>query len=199
MSKNSTQRIAAVISLCLIFAVIGVFFGLRQLNAQGASPGGMMMPMMMPGMGGMSGGSQSSSAVTESAPTAPLISITSVVRGIQTKNTRNWDGTVTTMLRFKYQLSPKQTLTVYLPKALVIDEKGAVVKRTRNGWEALFQSFSMDKEAIVDADIKNNPTSTQSSSGVSVGSTGMMGGGMTIPGMMSGGSSMPMLPPMPTR
>ena len=199
MSKRSTQRIAVVISLCSIFAVIGVFFGLRQLNAQGASPGGMMMPMMpgMPGMTGM-GGSQSSSPVTETAPTAPLVSINSVVRGIQTKNIKNWDGTVTSMLRFKYQLSPKQTLTVYLPKSLTTE------KRTKNGWEALFQAFAMDKEAIVDAEIKNNPTPNQSSSGVSVGSTGMMGGGMMMPGMpgmpgMGGGASMPMLPPMPGR
>ena len=216
MSSKSTQRIAAVISLCLIFAVIGVFFGLRQLNAQGTGgmnvppgvsmmppggagggTGGMMIPNM-PGMGGGMGGSQSTSAVTESAPTAPVISLNKIARGIQTKSVRNWDGRLTPMLRFKYQLASKRVLTVYLPKVL------AAEKHTKAGWEAVFQSFSMDKEAIVDAEIKNNPTPQSSSTSGGASGGGMMGmpgmgGGMPgMPGMpgMGGGSGIPMLPPM---
>lgn len=224
MSSKSTQRIAAVISLCLIFAVIGVFFSLRQLNAQGAPKGGgatggllppppgvsmmppgggagggagsMMMPMM-PGMGGggmMGGGSQSGTPAAESAPTAPLVSIDKVVQGAKVTNVKNWDKTTITMLKFKYQLASKQVLTVYIPKELTKD------KRTKDGWSALFQSFSMDKEAIVDAEIKNNPTPQSSStSGGTTGMMGggMMGGGMMMPGMPGGmGGGMPMLPPM---
>lgn len=212
MSGKSTQRIAAVISLCLIFAIIGVFFGLRQLNAQAAAPGGAdkmgagtlkppagvsMAPpgggggMMIPGMGGGMGGGQSASAVTETAPTGPMLTLNKIASGIQTKNIKNWDGKFTPMLRFKYKLSSNRVLTVYLPRVI------AAEKHTKQGWEAVFQTFAMDKEAIVDAEIKNNPTPQSASS--SGGTTGMMGGGMTMPGMpgMPGmGGSIPMLPPM---
>ncbi|MHB1458066.1 MAG: hypothetical protein ACYC0V_14245 [Armatimonadota bacterium] len=234
MSSKSTQRIAVVISLCLIFVVIGIFFAIRQLNAQGggapgagmmappagvsmtppggggkAGPSGMMMPpnmpgmsggggmMGMPGMPGMGGGSQSGTPAAESAPTGPMLTLSKVARGIQTKSVKNWDGRVTPMLRFKYKLASKQVLTVHLPKAV------AAEKHTKEGWEAVFQSFSMDKEAIVDAEIKNNPTpQSNSRSGGATG--GMIGGGMPgmpgmgggMPGMIGGSGSIPMLPPM---
>lgn len=200
MFRILTQRRAVIISFCVIFAVIGVFISLKQLNAQGGMPGmptGAGSPMMMPGMSGgmpgmMGGGSQSSSSASGAvAPTAPALGFGKVARGVTTKNVRNWDGTLTPILRFKYRLAGKRVITVYLPKSLASE------KRTKNGWESLFQTFAMDVEAKIDAEIKNNPTPT--SSRTSTGTPGM-GGGMMMPGMGSGmPGGMPMLPGMPLR
>ncbi|MHB0998657.1 MAG: hypothetical protein ACYC27_05370 [Armatimonadota bacterium] len=210
MSRILTPRRSGIIILCLILTGIGIFFGRQKLSAQSV-PSPMMMPgapggaggagaglTMPPGMPGMGGQSQTAAPAAPAAPTGPVFTISKIARGIQAKTVKNWDGSKTKVLRFKYQLEPKRVITVHLPEAL------AKEKRTKEGWATLFQVFSMDYEAKLDAEAKNKPVaSTQSSGGASGGMMGMpMMGGMPggMPGLAGGmGGGMPMLPSMPVR
>lgn len=208
MQGKVKRHTKVIVSACAIFALGGVLISLQRLNAQSVpSPmgsttmPGMGAPMMMGGMPGMMGGSsQSGGGSAESAPTEPKVKFNSLVRGAQTQNIKNWDGTITPMLRFKYKLSPSRVLTVHMPKSLMSQD------RTKNGWEALFQSYDMTMEAKIDAAIKDNPPAV-STTGANRTATmpGMMSpmGGM-MPGAMPGPVSpmpgaMPTLPGMPIR
>ena len=210
MSRIFTQRRTGLIISSLLLAGVGVFFTWQQLNAQGGVPtpmgggaggaGGSALPgysLMMPGMPG--GSSQSNTqAAAPAAPKGPVFTLSKVAHGIQIKSVKNWDGKVMKMLRFKYQLEPKRVITVVLPEALAKEEN------TKEGWVTLFQVFSMDQEAKLDAQAKMKPVNAARQS---TGGTGSMMGGMPMGGMptMPGGmpstmpGGMPMLPGMPVR
>lgn len=225
MHGKAKQHTILIISTCVIFALLGIFITFKKLNAQGVPPpvgAGSTMPgapmgagspmMGMPGMPGMMGmgTQQTTGGSAEVAPIEPKIKFTALVRGVQPQNIKNWDGTITPILRFKYRLGNSKVLTVHLPKALINED------RTKNGWETLFQAYDMTIEAVIDEEIKNNPTPVAGSTTTGIGGTmrmpGIGGIGAPIGGMMpmggggvpptvagSPGGSMPVLPGMPVR
>lgn len=165
MSRIAKENKIWFVAFGIVVAIILVFMGWQRLEAQGAppppmppmpggGPGGMpgapsAMPMpggapAMPGVAAPSEMGASQPAVAASAPTpsAPVVSLSSVMPGaVKVQKTKNWDGRVTEMLRFKYQLTPGRVLTVHLPGAYKSQ------KMTKEAWSTLFQVFSMDYEA----------------------------------------------------
>lgn len=215
MSKISTQRLTLIITAGIVFAAVIMIIGYGKLNAQVPAPmgGGAGAPMtggmpgIMPGMmPGMPGGAQSASPAVETKPLQPKVKFSSMVSNVRTLNIRNWDGTITPMLRFKYRInSNRPILNVSMPLTLTKEQ------RTKNSWETLFQNYSMNKESTVDAAIKRqrnkaNEAPARQSFGMTSAMPTMPGGmGMTPP--MSGGAGggvtmppvMPTLPSMPAR
>lgn len=155
-----------------------------------------MMPGMMPGMQGMGGASASGAgAAADSGPKEPTVPFSAVVAsGVRVQNVKNPGGKPSQFLRFKYRTLANQMVTVVMPAELKSQ------KLSRNGWNTLFQVFSMDYEAKMATIAKNLPddaASSGSTPGGMPGMPGMMPGMGGMPGM-PGMGGMPLLPPMPS-
>ena len=169
MARTVKRHKLWLIPLSILIAAAALLYGWQQLQAQDMSagpPGAMPGPMAggpsaaMPGPSGIAGapaaggmpgaatGAASSMAAAPSEPTFPISSV--LPPKVKTMNIKNWDGTLTQLLRFKYKIADGRTVTVHLP--VVYKEE----KMTKAGWETLFQVFSMDQEARLDAIEKYN-------------------------------------------
>jgi hypothetical protein len=114
---------ALLVSICVLAALVISFYGWQQLHAQGAP----------------------TTPAVATAPTSPAIAIGAVMpSGVKAMNIKNWDGTVTTILRFKYKTIDNKVITVHLPGAYKTQTM------TREAWDTLFQCFGMDVEAQLD-------------------------------------------------
>jgi len=152
-----------VIAGCAILVGLAILIGWQHIYAQGppqpveepppgaAQPGAPPpAPSPSPAPGAPSTGAPAASTAPSSPP-EPTFGLQSVASGIKVMRIKNWDGTVTEMLRFKYRTMSGNVITVHLPAVYKSD------KRTRAGWETLFMCYSMDYEAFLDQLERNKP------------------------------------------
>lgn len=160
MSRTVKRHRFWLIPVCIVVAGIMSLYGWQQLNAQ--TPGGEIrgesgLPTgapgsVPPGAPGVPGdpNAPAPAPMAPPAPSAPTIELASVLpTGVKAMNIKNWDGQVTSILRFKYKILDDRVITVHLP-ALYKKEK-----MTRDAWDTLFQCFGMDVEARMEAGNRN--------------------------------------------
>jgi len=140
----------------MLLAGFGVFFYLQQIHAQTVPVETPPPSQPQPSVTGVPGapGTQAAAPAPLPPPTPaePVYDLKGVVAsGIKAMNVKNWDGTVTDMLRFKYKSMSGRTMTIHLP-GVYKDER-----RTRAGWNTLFTCYAMDYEAMLDEIAKNKP------------------------------------------
>jgi hypothetical protein len=75
----------------------------------------------------------------EPLPSQKPISLTSAATGIKTIKVKNWDGTATEFLQFKYKDSSGSVLNVQLPP------KYKKEMRSKAGWRSLFLVFAVQE------------------------------------------------------
>lgn len=134
MSHDVRRRKYWIVPVCVLVAGIVFLCGYQQINAQ-------VLPVApAPGVPGAPG-------VPAAAPTAePTMAMSAVMpAGAQTVNIKNWDGNVTSFVRFKYKTMDNRIITVHLPAMYRTQQM------TRAGWDTLFQCYSMDVEAEIAA------------------------------------------------
>lgn len=165
MSRTVEKHKFVLIPICLLFAITGLFYGLRRLEAQpppetppmeAGIPGAPGAPA--PGVAGAPGApgapapAGDAAAPAPAAPSEPTFGLSSVLpAGVKSMKIKNWDGTVTEFLRFKYRTMDGSVITVHLPAVYKKE------KRTRASWDTLFRVFAMDEEARIDAAERNRP------------------------------------------
>lgn len=163
MSRTVKRHRFWLIPVCIVIAGIMSLYGWQQLNAQTpGGPGGEIrgesgLPSgapgsVAPGAPGVPGDPNAPAAgpVAPPPPPVPTIELNSVLpTAVKAMNIKNWDGKVTSILRFKYKTLDDRVITVHLP-ALYKKEK-----MTRDGWDTLFQCFGMDVEAQMEAGNRN--------------------------------------------
>ena len=126
MTITVSRHKAWLVPICVLAALVISFYGWQQLHAQGAQSTTPATP----------GGAASSGPIIEIAAVLPT--------GVTAMNIKNWDGTITTVLRFKYKTIDNKVITVHLPGTYRKE------KMTREAWDTLFQCFGMDVEAQLD-------------------------------------------------
>ena len=154
MSRAVIKHKSWLIPLCLLAAAIASLYGWQQLQAQNVAPGmegappGVAGPPVAPPTPGAPGAVPAPVA----PPAEPTCTLSSVLpSGVRSMKIKNWDGTVTELLRFKYKTMDHRLITVHLPAIFKKEQK------TKAGWDTLFQVFGMDYEARVDAIQRNQP------------------------------------------
>jgi hypothetical protein len=183
MSRTVRRYRFWLVPLSIVAAIAISFCSWQRLQAQGPMPGGGMA----------SGVPQAAAPVAVAAQSADaVLSLSGIVTGkIGMMNIKNWDGTVTQLLRFKYPLSKGRLITVQLPAAYKIE------KRTKNSWETLFQVYAMDYESMLDAKAAREQEMAMSDVGEALAS--IMGGsapsGLSQLGQAAGMPSLTGAPP----
>jgi len=151
MSRTVKRHRFWLIPVCIVVAGIMSLYGWQQLNAQPPQSG------IAPGPG-MPGGpplqadpnAPAAAPVAPPPPPVPTIELNSVLpTGVKAMNIKNWDGQVTSILRFKYKTLDDRIITVHLPGSYKTE------KMTRDAWDTLFQCFGMDVEAQIEAGNRN--------------------------------------------
>ena len=130
MSRAVSNNKIWLIPFFMIVAGIVSLYGWQQIHAQGGAPG---IPAAQPGM---------AAALTATDPTMPL---SAVMQNPTISKTKNWDGTVTEFMKFKYKNLDNRVLAVLLPATYKNE------KMTRAGWDTLFQVFDMGYEYQLEA------------------------------------------------
>lgn len=147
MSRIMMGRKTWLIPLCILMAGMASLYGWQQLNAQDSAPG-------VAASAGTPDGTPAAGAApgAAGAPGDAALTLNAVVPGnIKIMSIKNWDGKSTNLLRFKYRTLDKRVITVHLPASYKTD------KKSRDGWDTLFQCYAMDVEAGVQiADQRNN-------------------------------------------
>ena len=129
MTTTVRRHQAWLVRICALAALVISFYGWQQLHAQ-------VSPTVTPATPGTTAG--------------PTLQIGAVMpSGVKAMNIKNWDGTVTTVLRFKYKTIDNKVITVHLPGTYKTE------KMTREAWDTLFQCFGMDLEAQQDMKGRN--------------------------------------------
>ena len=123
-----------LIPLCVVVVGIVSLYGWQQIHAQGG------VPPPAAGVPGVQTGIPAAvpAPTSTTEPTMPLSAV--VQSGIKSSKTKNWDGTFTEMLKFKYKTMDNRALAVLLPATYKKE------KMTRAGWDTLFQVFDMGYE-----------------------------------------------------
>lgn len=135
-----------LIPLCVLAAAAVFLYGWQQLNAQDMPQ--PPAPAGVAGSPGVAGAPPASGTGPDplSPSYEPSLSLDSVVpTGIRVTKTKNWDGTVTEFLSFKYKTLDNRFMSVLLPATYKTE------KRTRAAWDTLFQVFAMDYEYQLEA------------------------------------------------
>ncbi|MDI6828074.1 MAG: hypothetical protein QME62_06280 [Armatimonadota bacterium] len=145
-----------LIPLCLLLSGLGVFVYWQQTSAQNPpveTPPPNQAQSSVTGVPGDSSAQPvAAPSVPPPTPTEPVYDLKGVVAsGIKVIKIKNWDGTITEMLRFKYKSMDGRIMTIHLP-AVYKNEK-----RTRAGWNTLFTCYAMDYEAMLDQIERNKP------------------------------------------
>ncbi|MCL6520368.1 MAG: hypothetical protein K6T99_11100 [Armatimonadetes bacterium] len=146
-----------LIPLCLLFSGLGVFiYWQQEISAQNppAEPPPPNQAQSSVTGAPVDSGAQPGSiaSVPPPTPTEPVYGLKQVVSsGIKVVKIKNWDGSATEILRFKYKSMDGRIMTVHLP-AVYKNEK-----RTRAGWNTLFTCYAMDYEAMLDQIERNKP------------------------------------------
>ena len=139
MSRVAVKNKIWLIPLCVVIVGMASLYGWQQIHAQVGVP-----PAAMPGMAATPGAPAPAPAVA--APTEPTMPLTALIQsGIKVTKTKNWDGTATEFLNFKYKTMDKRMLKVVLPATYKTE------KMTRAGWDTLFQVFDMGYEYQLEA------------------------------------------------
>lgn len=146
MSRTMRRSRFWLIPLCVLLAGLGSVCCWQQLQAQAPQgpapidPTGGVTPF--PTAPADTGVAPPAAPAAVPEITEPTYSFSSrVPGGVTVQNVRNWDGTTTQLLRFKYRTIDNKIITVHLP---------AVYKTrmmTKAGWDTLFRAFAMDQEA----------------------------------------------------
>lgn len=131
MSRTVKRHKYWLVPVCTLVAGIVFLCGYPQLHAQ--TP--------MAGTPGATAGAPAAPATGE--PTIVFGAVMST--GVKREDIKNWDGTVTSFLRFKYKTLDNRVVTVHLPA--MYTEKTQM--KTRAAWDTLFQCYSMDVEAEI--------------------------------------------------
>ena len=139
MSRVVGKNKIRLIPLCIIVVGVIFFFGWQQIHAQA--------PQAIDPATGMpiapAPAAPAAPAASAAEPTMPLSAV--VQSGIKSSKTKNWDGTFTEMLKFKYKTMDNRVLAVLLPATYKKE------KMTRAGWNTLFQVFDMGYEYQLEA------------------------------------------------
>ncbi|HET6453184.1 MAG TPA: hypothetical protein VFI02_02155 [Armatimonadota bacterium] len=139
MSSVAGKNKIWLIPLCIIVVGIISFFGWQQIHAQPP-------PAIDPATGmpvAPAAAAPAAPAPSAAEPTMPLSAV--VQSGIKSSKTKNWDGSFTEMLKFKYKTMDNRVLAVLLPATYKKE------KMTRPGWDTLFQVFDMGYEYQLEA------------------------------------------------
>lgn len=144
MSRTVRKNRIWLIPLCMLIAGAASVCCWQQLQAQ--APQG---PAPIDPSGGATPFPTDSSATAVAPAPAAVPEITEptytfgsrVSGGVTVRNERNWDGTTTQLLRFKYRTMDNKIITVHLPTTYRSEMK------TKAGWDSLFRAFAMDQEA----------------------------------------------------
>jgi len=127
MSQAVTGHRIWLIPICLLAGMVMLLYGWQQLHAQVPLPGTPGGPI-------------------PAVATEPVMQIGAVMpSAVKAMNVKNWDGAITTFLRFKYKTLDNRVITVHLPGSYKKD------KMTREAWDTLFQCYGMDVEAAMEA------------------------------------------------
>lgn len=146
MSRAVKKHRFWLIPLCMLIAGIISFYGWQQLHAQD-----MAQPPGVAGVPGVPGAPGVVAPPAPPTPSEPTLALSSVLPGgAKTTKTKNWDGTVTEFVRFKYKTLDERTLTVVLPATYKKE------KMSKAAWDTLFQVFAMDYEYQLEAIEKNS-------------------------------------------
>lgn len=146
MSRTVKRHRSWLIPVCIVVAGIMSLYGWQQLNAQPPAQPGVPGGPPLPG----DPNAPTAGAVAPPPPPEPTIELNSVLpTGVKAMNIKNWDGQVTSILRFKYKTLDDRIITVHLPGSYKAE------KMTRDGWDTLFQCFGMDVEAQMEASNRN--------------------------------------------
>ena len=136
MTRTVRKHKTWLVPIFVFAAMVLSLYGWQQIHAQPA-------PMTPPGTVGAPG---TPAAPAAAAPSGPTIAVSAVMpAGVKAMNVKNWDGTVTSILRFKYKTMDDKVITVHLPSSYKNE------KMTREAWDTLFQCFGMDVEAQMEA------------------------------------------------
>ena len=149
MSQVVSKNKIWLIPLCVIIVGAASLYGWQAIHAQpipGTSaaegPGALPPQPVMPATPGAPG----APVAAPVAPTEPTMSLSALVQGgIRVTKTKNWDGTATGFLNFKYKTLDNRLLKVVLPATYKGD------KLTRAGWDTLFQVYDMGYEYQLEA------------------------------------------------
>jgi len=165
MAQAAKSKKVWLVALSIVAVGLGLFYGWQQTFAQGGdvppppelgpapqvAPSGVMGPPKAPGLQD----GTSSAPPTRTPSSEPLCSLKSMLpSGVSVLKEKNWDGTVTELLRFKYKTMDGGTITVHLPAVYKKE------KMTKAAWNTLFMVFGMDYERQLEALEKKLPTLT---------------------------------------
>lgn len=166
MAQAAKSKKVWLVALSIVAVGLGLFYGWQQTFAQGGNPppppelgpapqvapsGGVMGPPKAPGLQD----GTSSAPPTRTPSSERLCSLKSMLpSGVSVLKEKNWDGTVTELLRFKYKTMDGGTITVHLPAVYKKE------KMTKAAWNTLFMVFGMDYERQLEALEKKLPTLT---------------------------------------
>lgn len=133
MSQTFIKHRIWLIPVCVVVAAAFSFFGWQQLNAQDMETPQPAAPAVSP-------------TLDPNSPSydPPLDLAVVLPAGVKRTSIRNWDGTATQFLNFKYKTLDDRVMTVRLPAAYNSEQK------TRAAWDTLFQVFAMDLEDQID-------------------------------------------------
>ena len=159
MSRVVVKNKIWLIPLCVVIVGMASLFAWQAIHAQGDAPG-TGAPPAQPGMPAIPGAPGAPAAAPAAPATEPTMSLSALVQGgIRVTKTKNWDGTATGFLNFKYKTLDNRLLKVVLPATYKGD------KLTRAGWDTLFQVYDMgyeyQLEAIENARVPNTGAYTQ--------------------------------------
>lgn len=141
MSRVVRKNKFWLIPVCVVIVGAASLYGLQQIHAQGGGPAPMAMSAAQPGMPG----APAAAPALASPMIDPTMSLSAVMQNAKSSKTRNWDGTVTEFLKFKYKTLDNRVLLVLLPATYRSE------KMTRAGWDTLFQVFDMGYEYQLEA------------------------------------------------
>jgi hypothetical protein len=142
MAGTIKKHKAWFVPVCMLIALVALLYGWQQIRAQEPMGGPMSAPPTLTPV------APTAAPATSAPPSEPTYLLSAVLPAdYQLIKIRNWDKTVTELLRFKYKTRDGRTITVHLPATYKTEK----VQLTKVGWGTVFQAFAMDKEAIVDA------------------------------------------------